>query len=62
MLHLVGTFTLEQLEKNEDKVAIEKEQKATNLKYIISKVVKENKIKKMRIWLTNDVNLLEFHL
>ena len=52
--HFVGKFTESQLKKGEDKIAIEKAQKETGLKYIESKIIKKNgKPYLMEVYLTN---------
>ena len=47
----VGKFSLEQLNKGEDKKAIEKAQEKTGLKYIKNRIVKEKGVKYMKVWL-----------
>lgn len=49
----VGTFTEEDLKNKKDKLAIEKSQKETNLKFIKHKIVKEKGQTVMKVWVSN---------
>lgn len=53
----VGKFSLDQLNKGEDKKEIDKTQKETGLKYIKGKIVKEKGVKYMKVWLVPTYDL-----
>ena len=59
MKHFVGEFNQEQLEKGEDKKLISKLKKELNLQFILSKIVKKKGVTYLKVWLTNDFNLVQ---
>lgn len=56
--HIVGTFNEAELRKGDDKVAIEKAQKETGLKYVGNKIVKKGGKTLMEVYLMTDEEYL----
>lgn len=50
---LVGTFDEYELKKGIDREKIEEKKKETGLNYVNTKIVKENNIRKLKVWVCN---------
>lgn len=59
MKQLVGTFSEEDLKLGLDTEAIAQAKKKSGLKYIISKRVRVGGTTHMRVWLTDNINLMD---